>query len=156
MSPVPCLERIQFIPRPRAEVFAFFGDAHNLSRITPGFLRFRILTPAPIEMRAGTRIDYRLHLWGLPLRWQTRIESFEAGQAFVDVQVRGPYRKWIHRHEFRDVIGGTEMRDRVDYELPWGLLGKIAHALVVRQSLHRIFDHRAAVIAELLAAPPAR
>jgi ligand-binding SRPBCC domain-containing protein len=142
------LERRQEVRRPRADVFAFFADVQNLERITPAFLNFRILTPLPVPMRAGALIDYQLRLYGLPLRWQTRIEEVDPGVSFVDVQVRGPYRYWHHLHEFVDVEGGTEVRDTVHYELPWGPLGDIARALFVRRSLARIFDHRQEVIAQ--------
>ena len=143
------LERSLFIPRPREEVFAFFADAHNLEQITPAFLRFRILTPGPIAMKAGTLIDYQLNLHGLPVKWRTRIEEFTPPSSFVDVQLSGPYRRWHHRHEFEAVPGGTEMRDRVEYELPFGPLGALARLLFVRRSLDQIFDHRNATIAEL-------
>jgi ligand-binding SRPBCC domain-containing protein len=146
------LERIQVVPRPRAEVFAFFADAHNLERITPGFLRFRIVTPAPIAMHAGTRIDYRLSLFGVPFGWRTLIERYEPGRRFVDVQLAGPYRRWHHLHEFEDAPGGTRMLDRVEYELPLGPLGDLAHALVVRRQLRAIFDHRRRAIDALLGA----
>jgi hypothetical protein len=151
---VHVLERSQLVPRPRAEVFAFFADAHNLEAITPSFLRFRILTPAPIAMAPGTLIDYRLQLAGVPLSWRTRIEAFTPGERFVDVQLRGPYRRWHHLHTFEDAPGGTRVRDRVEYVLPFGPLGTLAHALVVRRALARIFDHRAEVIGRLLAGAP--
>lgn len=141
------LERVQIIPRPRAEVFAFFEDAHNLERITPPFLRFRVLTPPPIAMAEGTLIDYRLGLFGVPLRWRTRIESYVPGESFVDVQLRGPYRLWRHTHTFEDVPGGTKMTDRVEYEIPLGPLGAAARAIFVRRTLDRIFDYRRDVIA---------
>lgn len=137
-----CLERTTFIPRPRPEVFQFFSDAHNLERITPSFLRFRILTPDPIEMRAGTHIDYELRLYGVPVRWRTVIEEFNPEISFVDVQLSGPYRTWRHRHHFAEVPGGTEMLDHVDYDIPFGKFGKLARLLFVRQSLASIFDHR--------------
>jgi ligand-binding SRPBCC domain-containing protein len=141
------LERSQWVPRPRAEVFAFFSEAENLERITPAFLRFRILTPRPIRIAPGALIDYRLRLHGVPLRWRTRIETFEPGVAFTDVQLSGPYKRWHHRHEFADEAGGTRMRDIVDYELPFGPLGALAHALFVRRSVERIFDYRQQVVA---------
>lgn len=148
------LERSQHVPRPRPEVFAFFADAHNLERITPGFLRFRILTPPPIAMRPGAVIDYRLSLFGLPFRWRTEIEAFEPEARFVDVQRSGPYRLWRHTHTFEDAPGGTLVADRVEYELPLGRLGELAHAAVVRRQLRAIFDHRARVIGELLGVRP--
>ncbi|HSB21198.1 MAG TPA: SRPBCC family protein [Anaeromyxobacteraceae bacterium] len=150
------LERAQIIPRPRAEVFAFFSDAANLERITPPFLRFRILTPLPIEMRAGAAIEYRLRLHGIPMRWQSRIETWEPGLGFTDVQLSGPYRRWVHRHEFRDAPGGTEMRDAVEYALPLGPLGDLAHALLVRRSVEAIFDYRRDAVAALLGGPAGR
>jgi ligand-binding SRPBCC domain-containing protein len=146
------IERVVAIRKPRAEVFAFFADAHNLERITPKFLHFHILTPDPIAMRAGTLIDYTLRLYGIPFRWQTRIEAFEPLSYFIDTQVTGPYRRWHHRHEFEDVPGGTLMRDHVEYEMPLGPVGAMARWLFVRRSLERIFDHRNATILEILKA----
>jgi len=142
------LEREQIIRRPRAEVFEFFSDARNLERITPAFLNVRIVTPTPIEMKAGTLIDYRIRLFGVPLKWRTRIDVYEPGTMFVDRQLSGPYRTWIHTHAFSDVEGGkaTKMIDRVEYEIPFGPLGRIARLLFVRRTLERIFDHRAEVI----------
>jgi len=146
------LERSQFIAKPREEVFGFFADASNLERITPRFLNFRILTPRPIPMKPGALIDYEIRLYGIPIKWHTRIESFEPPLSFSDIQLSGPYRRWHHRHEFFEVAGGTEMRDRVDYELPLGLLGAAARELFVRRSLERIFDYRRDVIIEIFGA----
>ena len=140
------LERAQVVPRGREEVFPFFADPMNLERITPPFLHFRIVTPPPLEMRPGLLIDYRLRLYGIPLGWRTRIEAWEPPHGFTDVQVSGPYRSWVHRHEFVEVSGGTEVRDCVDYVLPFGPLGRIAHPLV-RASLDRIFAYRRGAIA---------
>jgi ligand-binding SRPBCC domain-containing protein len=143
------LERTLFIPHPRAEVFAFFSDASNLERITPAFLRFHILTPSPIPMRAGTLIDYELRLYGIRFQWQTRIEAFDPPVSFIDTQAKGPYRLWRHTHSFDEVPGGTQMRDCVDYALPMGPFGAVARWLFVRRSLDRIFDYRNATIAEI-------
>lgn len=141
------LTRTQLVPRPRDEVFAFFADAHNLEAITPAFLRFRITTEGPIAMAEGARIAYRLSLFGVPFGWRTRIEVWEPGIRFVDVQLAGPYRRWRHLHAFEDAPGGTRMTDRVEYELPLGPLGAVAHALFVKRALARIFDHRGEAIA---------
>ena len=146
------LERQQFVPRPREEVFAFFADAQNLEMLTPAFLNFRILTPLPLDMRSGTLIDYQIRLGGIPMRWRTRIETFEAPVRFVDVQLAGPYRTWHHVHEFQDVPGGTLVTDRVDYALPFGFLGALAHRLFVRRALKRIFDYRQQRLGEIFPA----
>ncbi len=148
MSSTHCLERSQLISRPIDEVFAFFADAANLEAMTPAFLRFRIETPLPIEMRVGARIDYSLSLWGVPLHWRTKITELEPQVRFVDEQEKGPYALWRHRHEFQAVGGATRMRDSVEYRLPFGPLGTLAHTLAVRRALEAIFDHRRKVIAE--------
>jgi ligand-binding SRPBCC domain-containing protein len=146
------LERETIVPRPRTEVFAFFSDAANLERITPPFLRFRITTPQPLDIREGTLIDYRLSLFGIPFGWRTLIEEYEPEERFVDRQLKGPYRLWRHTHEFSDVPGGTRMVDRVEYAIPLGPLGGLARALFVRRMLDRIFDFRAKTINEHFAA----
>jgi ligand-binding SRPBCC domain-containing protein len=144
------LERIQLVPRPRTEVWAFFSDPRNLEAITPDFLRFRVATPGPVAMIEGGTVDYRLSLFGIPFAWRSRFEEVRVGERFVDVQAKGPYRHWRHLHTFAESPGGTEVRDRVDYELPLGPFGVAAHELFVRRSLRRIFDHRRERVAALL------
>ena len=137
-------------------MFAFFADAANLEAITPPWLRFRIVTPQPVEMRVGTLISYRLTLHRVPIAWLTRIEAWEPGVRFADVQVAGPYARWHHTHEFRpDGAGGTVMTDTVRYALPLGPLGEAARRLVVARDLERIFDFRRDRVAELNRARPA-
>jgi ligand-binding SRPBCC domain-containing protein len=143
------LRAVTSIPRGLDEVFAFFAAAENLERITPPSLRFRIVTPQPIEMAAGTLIDYRLSLNGLPFRWRTEITEWDPPVSFTDTQVRGPYHTWIHRHSFTRDEGGTLMTDEVRYRLPLWPLGELALPLVRRQLLG-IFSHRGRVIRELL------
>jgi ligand-binding SRPBCC domain-containing protein len=150
MSQPYLLERSQRIERPLPEVFDFFANAANLEALTPPFLRFRIITALPIEMRAGTRIEYRLSLWGVPLRWRTLISCFEPNRRFIDEQESGPYAHWHHVHEFEPEGQATRMRDRVSYRLPLGLLGKLAHALWVKRQLDVIFEYRSTAIARLL------
>ena len=121
------LRREQRLPGTPDEVFPFFADARNLEAITPPWLGFRVLTPAPIELRVGALIEYRLRLRGLPLAWLTRIEDWTPGVRFVDAQLAGPYRLWHHTHEFApDGAGGTLMRDTVRYALPYWPLGEVA------------------------------
>jgi ligand-binding SRPBCC domain-containing protein len=149
---VHLLERSQRIARPPDEVFAFFSEAQNLEAITPAWLRFRIITPGRIEMAPSALIEYRLRLHGLPIRWLTRIEEWEPGRRFVDVQVRGPYALWHHTHEFEpDGAGATVVRDRVRYALPLGPLGELARRAVVARDLDRIFDHRLASVSKVMA-----
>jgi ligand-binding SRPBCC domain-containing protein len=152
------LERVQQVARPVGDVFAFFAHARNLELITPPWLRFEVLTPDPVVMGAGTLIRYRLKLHAVPLPWTSRIEEWEEGRAFVDRQVRGPYRTWLHRHEFIPCRAGTVVRDRVLYALPLGRLGDLAHAAFVRRDLERIFDFRGDAVQRLLGAgtPDAR
>jgi ligand-binding SRPBCC domain-containing protein len=147
------LERTTFLPRAPEEVFAFFADTGNVQKITPPFLHFHILTPPPIAMRPGTLIHYRLQLFGVPILWRTRIETFEPITHFVDIQLSGPYRLWHHRHDFEAVPGGTRMRDRVDYDLPFGILGSVARVVFVCRTLDRIFDYRTSAIERIFSKP---
>jgi ligand-binding SRPBCC domain-containing protein len=144
------LERSQLVHAPVEEVFAFFSKARNLEMLTPPWLHFEVLTPEPIEMRVGALIDYRLHLHGVPLRWVSQIAEWQPGERFVDVQVRGPYRRWHHTHEFQAHPQGTVVRDRVRYELPLGRLGDLGHLLFVRRDLERVFAYRHAQVTRLL------
>lgn len=146
------LQREQWVPRPIEDVFAFFSEAGNLEAITPPWLGFRILSPGPIAMRPGTRIHYQIRLHGLPLRWVTEIETWEPPHEFVDVQLKGPYRFWHHTHRFEPVDGGTLVRDAVRYTLPFGPLGRLAHAWIVKSDLKKIFDHRALRMTEVFGA----
>lgn len=139
-------EQEQLVRRTRGEVFAFFADAANLERITPATLHFEIRSPQPIAMRAGAIIDYQLSLFGLTFQWRTLIESFDPESGFVDVQTKGPYRTWRHSHEFSDAPGGTLVRDRVEYEVPFGLFGELARRLFVARQIRHIFEFRRVAI----------
>jgi ligand-binding SRPBCC domain-containing protein len=125
------------------EVFAFFADAHNLERLTPPFLRFEVLTPAPVDMPEGTLIDYRLRLHGLPIRWQSRIVVWDPPHRFVDRQLRGPYGSWVHTHSFQPMQEGTLVTDMVDYAVPGGSL---VQRFFVGPDLEKIFDYRVRVL----------
>ena len=150
------LRREQRLPGGPDSVFRFFADAGNLEAITPPWLGFRIVTPRPIDMRAGALIEYRLRLHGVPISWLTRIEECEPGVRFVDAQLTGPYKLWHHTHEFApDGEGGTIMRDTVRYALPYGPLGELARRLFVARDLDAIFDFRTRRVAAELG-PPVR
>jgi ligand-binding SRPBCC domain-containing protein len=136
------------VPHSREAVFPFFSDAFNLERITPPELGFHVLTPAPIEIGEGTRIRYRLRLWGIPFHWETLISCWEPPYRFVDEQLSGPYRLWSHRHEFIPTHNGTLVCDHVEYALPFGVAGELSHPLVRRQ-LIRIFRYRHEVLYRL-------
>jgi ligand-binding SRPBCC domain-containing protein len=150
---VHVLEREQLVPASLDEVFAFFSDAANLDAMTPGWLHFRILSPLPIAMRSETRIEYRLRLAGLPLRWRTRIARWDPPRGFVDVQESGPYALWEHQHVFQPCDGGVLMADVVRYAPPLGPLGELVHQAGVRAALAAIFDHRFAHIRERFGSP---
>lgn len=141
----------QWLPRPLEEVFLFFADAFNLERLTPPFLRFRVLTPPPIEMRQGLHIDYRLSLHGVPLRWQSEIAVWDPPHRFVDVQTRGPYRCWHHEHTFTPRDGGVLVSDHVQYRV-WG--GAVINQLFVQPDVMKIFAYRADILSQLFSATP--
>jgi hypothetical protein len=133
------LRRELWLPAPCEEVFAFFSDPGNLAALTPPRMHFRMTTPAPITMRAGLLLDYRLRVFGVPIGWQSEITVWEPPFRFVDEQRKGPYRLWHHEHEFAAKDGGTLALDFVRYAVPFDF---IAHPLFVRPDLNRIFDFR--------------
>ena len=133
----------QWFPREREELFAFFSDVSNLDTITPPWVRFQTVTTAPITMARGTLIDHKLRIHGIPIRWQTEIKLWQPTVRFVDEQVRGPYRVWIHEHTFEEQDGGTLMRDYVRYAVPFDLL---VHRFLVRPDVEQIFAYRAEML----------
>jgi ligand-binding SRPBCC domain-containing protein len=137
-----------WVPRELDEVFAFFSDAFNLETLTPPRVNFHVITPAPIDLKAGALIDYKLRVNGIPLRWTTRIDTWNPPHEFSDSQLSGPYKLWHHTHRFSESRGGTKMTDHVDYELPFGPLGSLAHKLWVRRDVESIFTYREKIIRE--------
>jgi ligand-binding SRPBCC domain-containing protein len=146
------LKAAQFLTYPPGQVFEFFTDAFRLQSLTPKWLHFSVVTPPPIRIAAGTLIDYRLKIHGLPLRWQSRISVWEPPWRFVDEQTRGPYRRWHHQHEFEPADGGTVCRDTVDYKVHGGSL---INSLFVRPDLFKIFAFRQSKLRELFPDPNA-
>lgn len=143
------VQRETVVPRVRRELFAFFSDAGNLEELTPPWLRFEVLSP-PVDMREGTRIDYRLKLRGLPVRWTSEITVWQPPERFVDEQVRGPYRRWRHEHRFEERGEGTTVVDHVRYAVPGGpLLERPVQHFLVGPDVERIFDYRQRRLEEL-------
>jgi ligand-binding SRPBCC domain-containing protein len=144
------LERRLWLPEPPERIFAFFSDPANLERLTPPWLRFQIVTPLPVIMGQGTRIDYRLRIRGIPILWQSEITHWEPPYGFTDRQIKGPYLLWIHEHSFVPRQGGTIVGDDVQYAVPGGML---VQRLLVGPDLNRIFEYRHRTLAQLFHAP---
>ena len=147
LSKTYIIKRRQWVPQPLDLVFDFFSRPANLQSITPPFLDFKI-TQAPAEIRFGSLILYTLRLHGIPVRWQTEIAGWNPPYSFVDVQISGPYSLWRHTHSFVAESGGTTIEDEVEYALPLGVVGRIAHRLLVQHDLKVIFDYRSAKMRE--------
>lgn len=138
------------LPLPPEMIFPFFADASNLQLLTPPRLNFKILTPSPIAMHEGALIDYQLRVRGIPLRWRTRINVWEPPLRFVDEQIRGPYRQWIHEHAFEPCDGGTLARDVVRYAVPFDFL---VHDWLVRPDIEKIFAYRTGQLRQQFPSP---
>jgi ligand-binding SRPBCC domain-containing protein len=145
------LTREHWVPAPIERAFEFFSDAFKLELVTPPNLRFHMLTPGPIEVAEGTLLEYRLRVHGVPIRWRSVIETWEPPSRFVDRQLKGPYKLWLHTHTFEARDGGTVVGDVVRYALPLGPIGELVNRLVVRRDLENIFDYRHEAISRLLA-----
>lgn len=132
----------------------FFSSAGNLARITPPELDFQVLTDlGKGEIYEGMIIDYKVRpLFGLQVHWQTEIGRVNAPNSFTDRQLKGPYHTWEHTHTFTEVADGVLMHDIVRYRLPFGILGRIAHALLVKRKVEEIFSYRKKVLESLFPA----
>jgi ligand-binding SRPBCC domain-containing protein len=139
-----------WLARPRPEVFAFFAEPTSLQRLTPPEFHLRLQNRS-VTLTTGAVLDFRLRWLGVvPLRWRAFVREWDPPFRFVDVQVRGPYARWEHRHRFLEEGGGTWVEDRVTYRLPLGPLGRVAHALVVERQLRELWAYRHRQLAELV------
>lgn len=136
------LQTNQWINHPLSYSFQFFSDEKNLEKITPPFLHFKVQKKSTQKIMEGTLIDYKLKLHGVPIKWQTKINSFCTNEYFVDEQVSGPYKKWVHKHEFISCKGGTIIRDEVVYQLPFGAIGRLFLSPFVKKDINLIFNYR--------------
>jgi ligand-binding SRPBCC domain-containing protein len=151
------LESRVWLARARTDVFAFFAAAENLVRLTPPSFHLAIVAGPP-ALSTGAVIDLRLSWLGVPVRWRAFIREWDPPYRFVDVQVRGPYARWEHRHRFLEEGGGTWVEDRVTYRLPLGPLGRVAHALLVRRQIAAMWRYRTRQLGALVgpvSSPPA-
>lgn len=139
----------QWIPKTREEVFQFFSNEKNLERLTPPSMSFKVLNKSTDNVTAGTKIDYKLSIYGLSLSWKTEIAEWKENQRFIDVQLKGPYEAWHHTHEFIPFKNGTLLRDRVLYRLPMGFLGNLVAGAKVKLDLQKIFAFRRKEISNL-------
>jgi ligand-binding SRPBCC domain-containing protein len=139
----------QLVPRKLEEVFDFFSRAENLETLTPDFLHFKIVSVNPQPVQKGTLIQYKLRVRGLPLRWTSEIREWNPPTQFVDIQTRDPYKLWRHTHRFVAEGNNTRIVDEVLYDLPFGALGRIAHSVMVKSDVEKIFHYREMKIREL-------
>ena len=130
--------------------FALFEDPYNLAKITPASLGFQVTSKGRVAMRKGAEIEYTIRWLGLPVHWKTLISEYEPPFLFVDEQAKGPYTLWRHRHTFTPSEKGVLVGDHVDYVLPFGPVGQIAHALLVRRQLKAIFQFRQQALRKML------
>ena len=144
------LKREQKIKKNIDNVFEFFSKPENLSIITPSKMKFKILTPSPIEMKEGALIDYTVNIFGFPIRWRTLITDYKPVHMFVDQQLKGPYSMWHHTHFFERLSDEeTLIKDIVIYAVPFGVIGKLVHSLYIKRDLNAIFDFRSQKIREI-------
>jgi ligand-binding SRPBCC domain-containing protein len=144
------LKSTQFIPASLETCWDYFSSPNNLKEITPKNMGFIIKTDLPGKMYEGMMIEYIVTpMLGIPLNWITEIKAVREGVFFIDEQRKGPYKIWHHEHHFKAVDGGVEMTDIVSYEVPFGILGRLAHPFIVRPKLEQIFNYRTKKINEI-------
>ena len=136
------LKQTTVINKPINEVFDFFCKAENLNKISPPDLHFTIVTPLPIEMKVGRLIDYKIKLGIIPLKWQTEITEWNPPNSFADMQIKGPYKLWLHTHSFVAKENATEMTDVVKYLSRGWFLEPLIDKLYVRKKVEEIFAYR--------------
>jgi len=144
------LESSISVPVSLREAFALFETAGNLVRLTPPEFQLRVVSGEDAKMRKGAEFKLQIRRMGLRLTWTARIAEYEPPFFFVDEQASGPFAYWRHRHEFRPTEYGAMISDRVEYALPFGAVGRLAHRLFVRHQLEELFDYRRRAMGEIL------
>jgi ligand-binding SRPBCC domain-containing protein len=132
----------QQLPISPEKLMAFFSIPENLSRITPEAMHFRVLHTTTRPIQEGTVLTYRVRKFGVPMQWKSWIQEWVPGSHFVDVQQDGPFRFWRHKHILKPIPGGTEVIDELEYEVPFGALGKLGHKWLLRKDIINSFNYR--------------
>ncbi|MAR70494.1 MAG: TIGR01777 family protein [Nitrospina sp.] len=140
----------QWVPQSINKTFAFFKEAKNLEKLTPDFLKFKILSQSTPEIQNGTKFTYRLSLHGIPVTWKSKISDWKPVSKFSDIQIKGPYSHWYHTHKFEEKNGGTLIKDHVVYKVPFGLLGDLIVGKWIKKDLETIFSYRTKTIDTLM------
>lgn len=139
----------QWLPQKKEEIFPFFSDVHNLERLTPPDLHFRLLSTSSDKVGEGSEFEYKLKVKGVPIHWTSKIIAWSPSDYFIDNQERGPFSKWYHLHTFSDLAYGTLLADHIDFSIPLGAMGFGATSWIVLPDLHRTFNHRQKTIHSL-------
>ncbi|WP_290733108.1 TIGR01777 family oxidoreductase [Halobacteriovorax sp. JY17] len=139
-------KRHQWVKSPLEDVFQFFSDVKNLETITPKNLSFKIVGMNTDQIKTGSLIDYKLKIHGIPAKWKTKINNFEKNKSFIDEQLKGPYSKWVHQHDFQSLKNGTLISDKIVYKVPFGILGNLVSGWFISRDVKSIFNYRNAVI----------
>ena len=147
------LRRSITVPGTVDTVFEFFNRPENLEKLTPPNLKFHILTPSPVTMHNGAVFDYTVGLMGFPMRWTSVITNYDPPHHFVDIQLKGPYAYWHHKHSFQARPDGVEVTDEIHYEIGFSLFGKVLLRPLIQRQLNAIFAFRVRAIERLFRRP---
>ncbi len=144
------LEFEQFLPIGLADAWSFFSSPANLNLITPEKMQFKTISVVPPKMYEGLIIQYKIKpMMNIPMHWTTRILSVRENEMFIDEQIKGPYKTWLHEHHFEEVKGGVMMKDKLSYDIGFGIIGKLAGLLWVDKQVMEIFAYRKKKVEEL-------
>ncbi len=144
------LHSVQKLPISLEKAWLFLSSPENLKTITPEYMGFNILSGADRPMYAGQIIQYIVTpVLGIKTKWVTEITHVREKEYFVDEQRFGPYALWHHKHFLKEINGGVQMEDIVDYKLPFGYLGQLLHPFLVKPKLDEIFEYRSKKLIEL-------
>jgi len=140
------LHTSQWLPDSIEKIFEFFSNPENLERLTPSKLQFQMLTPTPVEMKEGLELEYKLKVHNIPLRWTSLITNWDPPNQFVDEQLKGPYKSWVHTHKFTPCGSGTQVEDHVQFRVPGG---RLLEKLIVQKDLASVFNYRQQLLTEI-------